>query len=292
MAERVIVAIDGGPASSAAVDWMLERARTVNLTVELTTVIELGWVPAGGPQDDFHLVYERALAEAARRVDEAAPSLKKTSVMRRGAPVEELIRASAKADLLVIGTKKTGFMAGAVYGTLPLRLAAHARCPLVVVPANWTHLDGPVVVGVEDDDTSDVALDFAAREAVRLGRGLVIVHAWSIPATLGFDDGLMIPFDDLRQAHDEILARAAGRIREANPGMDVTVTLEQGPAAQTLVDASRTAELLVVGTHGRGAVAGLILGSVSHDVLLNMPCPIAVVPRAVTGAATAMQPKQ
>lgn len=289
MAEDVIVAIDGGPAGNAAVDWMLERARTVSLSVELTTVVELGWAPAGGPEDDFHIVYERALSEAARRVDVAAPNLRKTSVVRRGNPVEELIRASHKANLLVIGTnKKTGFITGAVYGTLPLRLAAHARCPLVVVPANWTRRDGPVVAGAEDDRSSDVALDFAAREAARLGRGLLIVHAWTIPATLGMDDGGVVPFDALQEAHEEILALAAGRIRDANPGLAVTAVLEQGPAAPTLVEASREAALLVVGSHGRGAVAGLILGSVSHDVLLNMPCPIAVVPRPATGPVPAM----
>ena len=278
MAEKVIVAIDGGPASTAGVDWALERARTLPVSLELTTVIEVGWAPAGGPEDDFHLAYERALSEAGRRVDEAAPTVKRTSVVRRGAPVDELVRASATADLLVIGSSKTGFLSGAVYGTLPLRLAAHARCPLVVVPVNWTAGGGPIVAGAEENGTSDVALDFAAREAARLGVDLVIVHAWTIPATIGLDDGVMIPFDALREAHEEILARCTARIRDAYPGLEVTGVLEQGAAAPTLVDASRAASLLVVGTHGRGAVAGLILGSVSHDVLLNLPCAIAVVP--------------
>lgn len=279
MAEKVIVAVDGGPASRAAVDWALHRARTVSLSMELTTVVELGWAPTGGPEDDFHLVYERALAEAGRWVDAAAPTIKRTSVVRRGAPVDELVRASATADLLVIGSSKTGFLSGAVYGTLPLRLAAHARCPLVVVPVNWAPGGESIVAGAEDNGTSDVALDFAASEAARLDVDLVIVHAWTIPATIGLDDGAMIPYDALREAHEEILARRTERIREAHPGLDVTAVLEQGAAAPTLVDASRAASLLVVGTHGRGAVAGLILGSVSHDVLLNMPCPVAVVPR-------------
>lgn len=279
MAEKVTVAVDGGPASRAGVDWALERARTVSLSMELTSVVELGWAPTGGPEDDFHLVYERALEEAGRWVDAAAPTIKRTSVVRRGAPVDELVRASATADLLVIGSSKTGFLTGAVYGTLPLRLAAHARCPLVVVPVNWTPGGESIVAGAEDDGTSDVALDFAAREAERMDVDLVIVHAWTIPATIGLDDGAMIPFDALREAHEEILARCTARVREAHPGLVVTAVLEQGAAAPTLVDASRAASLLVVGTHGRGAVAGLILGSVSHDVLLNMPCPVAVVPR-------------
>lgn len=279
MLEKVIVAIDGGPASAAALEWALQRARSVQLTLELTSVVELGWSPVGGPEDEFQPIYERALAEATRKVEQAAPTLKKTSVVRRGVPVDELVRASADADLLVIGTNKTGFLAGAVYGTLPLRLAAHARCPVVVVPANWEHGDGHVVVGMEDDVTSEAALDFAAREATRLGRTLDVIHAWTIPATIGVDFGSAIPFDALREAHEEILATSTARLRAAHPGVDISEWVEQGPAAPMLVDASKEAEMLVVGTHGRGAVAGLILGSVSHDVLLNMPCPVVVVPR-------------
>jgi nucleotide-binding universal stress UspA family protein len=279
MLEKVIVAIDGGPASAAALKWALQRARSVQLTLELTSVVELGWSPVGGPEDEFQPIYERALAEATRKVEQAAPTLKKTSVVRRGVPVDELVRASADADLLVIGTNKTGFLAGAVYGTLPLRLAAHARCPVVVVPANWEHGDGHVVVGMEDDVTSEAALDFAARESTRLGRTLDVIHAWTVPATIGVDFGSAIPFDALREAHEEILATSTARLRAAHPGVDISEWVEQGPAAPMLVDASKEAEMLVVGTHGRGAVAGLILGSVSHDVLLNMPCPVVVVPR-------------
>ncbi len=279
MVERVVVAIDGGPASTAALDWALERAKGQPVNLELTTVVELGWAPAGGPDDDFRPVYERALADATRRVEQEAPNIKKTSYVRRGVPADELVRASESADLLVIGTNKTGVLAGAVYGTLPLRLAAHSRCPVVVVPATWKPKAGNIVAGLEDDATAEVALAFAAGEAVRLGRVLDVVHAWSIPATIAVEYGAIIPFDELREAHSAILTEAAGRVRGAHPGLEVREVLEQGPAAMVLVDASGEAELIVVGTHGRGAVGSLFLGSVSHDVLLNLTCPVAVIPR-------------
>ncbi|TFD82805.1 universal stress protein [Cryobacterium fucosi] len=279
MVERVVVAVDGGPASTAALDWALERAKVLPISLELTTVVDLGWAPAGGPDDDFRPIYERALSDATQRVEHEVPDIKKTSYVRRGVPADELVRASASADLLVIGTNKTGFLAGAVYGTLPLRLAAHSHCPVVVVPATWNPTAGTVVVGLEDDATAEVALSFAAAEATRLGRVLDIIHAWSIPATVAVEYGAVIPFDELRDAHAAILAEAAGRVRTAHPGLEVREVLEQGPAAMVLVDASGEAELVVVGTHGRGAVGSLFLGSVSHDVLLNLTCPVAVIPR-------------
>ncbi|MBC7441863.1 MAG: universal stress protein [Ramlibacter sp.] len=285
MVEKVIVAIDGGPASRAALEWALDRALTAErlqstpVTLELTTVVELGWSPAGAPQDDFQPAYERALAAAVRRVEQAAPQCRKTGYIRHGVPTDELVRASQAADLLVIGTNKTGALAGAVYGTLPLRLAAHAKCPVIVVPAAWAPRTGHVVVGLEDDATAAGALFFAAREAARFGRPLSLVHAWEIPATVAVEFGAVIPYDELRQAHTEILASRAGRVRAANPALEVTEVLEQGPPAYVLVEAARDAALIVVGTHGRSAVGSLILGSVSHDVLLNLPCPVAVVPR-------------
>ena len=279
MVERVIVAVDGGPASRAALDWALARARTEPLLLELTTVVELGWSPVGGPDDDFQPAYERALADAAAYAERSFQDVKITSIVRRGAPVDELVRASADADLLVVGTNKTGVLVGAVHGTLPLRLAAHAKCAVAVVPAGWVAGGDSVIVGVEDDAAADAPIAAAAAEAEVLGLPLTLVHAWSIPATLGVDFGAAVPFDALVEAHSEIMARALDKARSAHPAIPMTSQLMQGAAAPALVAAAAPAAVLVGGTHGRGAVAGLILGSVSHDVLLNMPCPVIVVPR-------------
>jgi nucleotide-binding universal stress UspA family protein len=279
MVERVIVAVDGGPASRAALDWALERSGRVPLSLELTTVVDLGWSPVDASEDDFQPAYERALAEAAGYAAAAFPQVKTTSIVRRGVPVDELVRASRDADLLVIGTNKTGVLVGAVHGTLPLRLAAHAGCPVAVIPAGWTPGRTGVVVGIEDDVTAAAPLAAAAAEAEALGCPLSLVHAWSVPATLGVDFGASVPFDVLIEAHTEILARATASVEASHPAIPVTSQLLQGAAAPALVAAAQAAGLLVVGTHGRGAVAGLILGSVSHDVLLNMPCPVMVVPR-------------
>ena len=285
MVEKVIVAIDGGTASTAALDWALDRVMTLErmqgtpVSLELTTVVELGWYPAEGSDYSSQPAYERALAEAIRRVEQVAPTCRKTGYIRHGVPVDELARASSTADLLVVGTKKTGVLAGTVFGTLPLRLAAHARCPVVVVPVTWQPRGGSIVVGMEDDVTALVAVDFAAREAERFHLPLDIVHSWLIPATVAVEYGAVLPYEEMRNAHAALLSGATRRVRNAHPGLHITEVLEQGTAASALVGASRGASLLVVGTHGRGAVGSLFLGSVSHDVLMNLPCPVAVVPR-------------
>ncbi|TFC79592.1 universal stress protein [Cryobacterium cheniae] len=285
MVEKVIVAIDGGAASKTALEWALDRVVTLErlqgtpVSLELTTVVDLGWYPAEGSDYSSQPAYERALAEAIRRVEQVAPTCRKTGYIRHGVPLDELARASATADLLVVGTRKTGVLAGTVFGTLPLRLAAHSRCPVIVVPVTWQARGGSIVVGMEDDVTALVAVDFAAREAERFHSPLEIVHSWTIPATVAVEFGAVLPYEEMRDAHAHILSGATRRVRDTHPSLHITEVLEQGTAASVLVDASRAASLVVVGTHGRGAVGSLFLGSVSHDVLMNLPCPVAVVPR-------------
>lgn len=276
MAGKIIVATDGGPASRAALAWAITRAQHTGAELELTIVIELGWSPIGG-EEQFRPRYDNALLDATRRVEAAVPAIKHTAVVRRGEPVEELVHAAKGAELLVVGTKRTGAFAGIVRGTLSLRIAGAAECPTVVVPAGWQEPGGAVVVGVSEDDSSHSAIDFAVAEAVRLKRRLDVVHAWRVPTTISLENAWE-PFTDVRDAHRAVLSDTTARIRATHPRLRIREVLEHGPAAEIIVDAAHDADLVVVGSRGRGAVSGALLGSVSHDLLLNPPCPVVVMP--------------
>jgi nucleotide-binding universal stress UspA family protein len=269
MAGRIVVATDGGEASAAAVRWVAERAKGTEFDVELTTVAET---------EADRAAHEQVLASGAQSLEAAAPG-RVTTRLRTGSPAHALIAASQDAKLEVIGTNKTGAAAGIVHGTLPLRVAGRARCPVAVVPADWKPGGKRVVVGWDSDGTGDVALEFAAGEAKRLGLPLTVVHAWRIPPIIGEESGsLAAVTTELEEAHRDDLAGAAARIRTAHPNLDVTESLAVGPPAIAIVTAARDAALVVVGSHGRGALGGLVLGSVSHDVLMNMPSVVVVVP--------------
>jgi nucleotide-binding universal stress UspA family protein len=179
MSEKVIVAVDGGTASTAALDWVIERARAVDLTLEITTVADLDWVP-NGEVERFMPEYDRVVLDASRRVDASGVAVRYSTTVHRGRALEGLLSASRRADLLVIGTHKTSAAVGIINGTLPLSIAARTGCPLVVVPVGWVPAPGPIVAGV-DADTGETALLFAAREAERTGRNLVAVRAWDLP---------------------------------------------------------------------------------------------------------------
>lgn len=280
MVERVIVAVDGGPASDAALAWVLERAKTVPMRLEITTISGLDAELPEGAETGFHTAAEAALLTAQSTAKAALPDLEVTATMRAGIPQEELVRASHKADLLVVGTNKTSTVAGLTHGTLPLKVAGQAECTTVVVPVGWQAGHGDVVAGWSDDPTAEAALDFAAAEAERTKKDLAIVHTWSTPPSTPMDGaGSAVLVQELVAANRQLLADAAHRIEVAHPGLSVTKLLHAGSAATAIVRAASNASLVVVGSRGRGAIAGFFLGSVSHDVLLNMPAPVAVLPK-------------
>jgi nucleotide-binding universal stress UspA family protein len=276
--EKVVIAVDGGAASEAALEWVIDRSAHVALEFEIITVDEWGDDLPSDEESDDRLAHDVVLRSARRRAAEAAPGVTVTTAVRVGPPAQALIEASRHADLLVIGTNKTSTLAGMVHGTLPLKVAGRARCTTVVVPFSWKPRSGPVVVGWVDDPTADRALDLAAAEADRSGSVLRVIHAWKVPVSTGIPGSEALRVDDIIEVNRALLSDAATRIRNTYPGLTVTEHLESGSATVALVHEASTASLVVVGTRGHGAVTDLLLGSVSHDLILNMPAPVAVVP--------------
>lgn len=274
------MACDGGPASHAALGWVIDRATTVELALEITAVVGSDHDRVGESEAESRAPYEDALLAAKARATAALPALAVTTKIRRGHPQEALIAASRHADLLVVGTRKASPAEALGYATLPLKLAGRAECVTVVVPIDWAPSTGRVVVGWADDETSDAALDFAAREADHRHAGLTVVHAWATPPSAPLEvTASAIVVDELVLAHTQLLAGAVDRIAREHPGVAVTHGLHAGAASVAILRASAQASLIVVGSRGRGALAGFFLGSVSHDVLLDALVPVAVVPR-------------
>lgn len=278
MVERVVVAVDGGPASDAALAWVIDRGRTTQISVDIITVVSVGWTRLLGTEAGHRRQHEELLRLAAHQVGEALPEATVSTSLVDGVVHEALIAASQRTDLLVVGTNKTSPVVGIMHGTVPLKVAGQAQCTTVVVPVNWTADDGPVVVGWTADTTADAALDLAAKEAARRASDLKIVHAWGAPPPTPVD-GPLIGMERFISGRRSLLAQAEKRIRLAHPALTVETVFTGGSAAVAIVLSAETACLVVVGSRGRKVLAGLFLGSVSHDVLLNMPAPVAIVPK-------------
>ena len=139
---------------------------------------------------------------------------------------------------------------------------------------------GEIVVGVDGSEGSARALEWATAEARLRGAPLVLLHAWDVPAAIA--ETTVLPYGQsqalLENAADAVLKTMVARAREL--GVDPREVLVQGHAATSLIDYATDADLLVVGTRGRGGFAGLLLGSVSQAVVHRAPCPVVVVPPA------------
>jgi nucleotide-binding universal stress UspA family protein len=149
----------------------------------------------------------------------------------------------------------------------------------VVVARGEPDRGGDVLVGVDGSDAAVRALDFAADEAQRRGVGVTALHAYTHPTSLGPGDMLPLVYEPAQFAAEEgtLLDQAVSTCSAAHPEVSVTGRLVHGEPRHALLDAAATAGLVVVGSRGRGGLAGLLLGSVSHAVAHHASCPVAIV---------------
>jgi nucleotide-binding universal stress UspA family protein len=140
---------------------------------------------------------------------------------------------------------------------------------------------GQITIGVDGSDGAREALRFGLAEARIHGAKVRVVHAWSIPAISGDvmggfpGDGRLL--DELADAASRLLDAELAAVRELSSSLDIERVILQGPAAESLVLGAEDADLLVVGSHGRGPLGSLFLGSVSETCIHHAPCPVAVV---------------
>jgi nucleotide-binding universal stress UspA family protein len=136
---------------------------------------------------------------------------------------------------------------------------------------------GRIVVGVDSSQTSLKALRWALEEARLRGAELELVHAFPRPELVGMTMVVTLPSDEeLREASEQVLAEALAAVGGAD-GLAVTQRVGAGGPASVLVEAAKDAELLVIGSRGLGGFRGMLLGSVTQQVIAHAPCPVVVI---------------
>jgi nucleotide-binding universal stress UspA family protein len=211
-----------------------------------------------------------------------------------GSPAAQLVDASKEAELVVVGSRGRGRVLAGILGSTSYAVAAHARCPVVVVrgPVDSSS-DEPkmpprpgrghdVVVGVDDSDSAARAVDVAAEVAEREGAVLHVVrvaHSASMEAWTYAEvaKGGTEETHALRDHAEQSVTRAANRARARHPKVLVTTEVLYGDPGQSLADLGATAGLIVVGSRGHGGFTGMLLGSVSHRAIHDAACPVMVV---------------
>lgn len=279
MSDTIIVGVTDAPASRRAVDWAVARAVERRQPVELIAVVG-GAIGVVGEES----VVAEAASQTQRLLDDEVARLAGSGAqistrVERGNPVAKLLDASADAALLVIGSDYKGPEAGPVRGVHGMRIAAGAKCPVVVVPDLELGDRSGVVVGADGSEVSEAAIAFAAAEADRLGEPLIAVAVWT-PLEAPRNAIAVYPevyLTNMQAATEEILALSLAGLASTYPDLEVIRRVERGYPSSVLITIAKTARLTVLGTHGRGAIARFLLGSISQEVLARLASITAIV---------------
>jgi nucleotide-binding universal stress UspA family protein len=214
------------------------------------------------------------------RVDEtlAAAGVVGSVEHRPGSAVHVLLREARTAVMLVVGSEGHGWAAEVARGSVSQHLARHAPCPVVVARCAERPDSARIVVGVDGSAGSRAALEFACRRASRTQESVVALHAWR-PGRVNVDDRGNLPAELAARAAaaEAALAECVANLRTEYPEVALQTETMALPPAEALAGTSPQASLVVTGTRARGVLAGLLLGSVSHHVLQEAHCPVAVV---------------
>ncbi|WP_092806728.1 universal stress protein [Rhodococcus globerulus] len=285
---NVVVGIDGSDTASTALREAAKIAAQRELRLDIIHALDFAPYGFGGPYIDAGGVYEwveeagkAVLGDAEKFAAEVAPTVTVHTEMAIGSPTQWLLESSAKARLVVVGASSSGKAATAVLGNTAVGVASHGKCPVIVVRERDSVVpsDGPVVVGVDGSALSAQAVGAAFEEAAFRGAELVAVHVWSDLGTAAFEDprAAALAPASLEEEEHAVLSENLAGWSEKYPDVVVRREIYLDNPRGRLLEWSARAQLVVVGSRGRGGFRGMLLGSTSNTLIASAQCPVMVV---------------
>lgn len=286
----IVVGVDGSASSTAAVRWAAQEAQSRNLPLLVVTVLA-PIAPMGGPwpevqipegydrlqQSEARKTLDTALQTAAHSVAGHAPEV--TGEVVLGPVVANLVDLSQRAEMMVVGCRGEGGVSRALLGSVSSGLVHHARCPVAVIHAEeLPSSQAPVVVGIDGSPTSELATAIAFDEASRRGVALIALHAWSDMGPIEFASANWAPIEwrNIRDAEEEVLSERLSGYSDRYPDVTVHKIVVSDRPGPRLLEKAGEAQLLVLGSHGRGGFPGMLLGSVCNAVVNSAQIPVII----------------
>lgn len=283
----VVVGIDGSECDELAIRWATKEASMRRLPLRVVSVLDPPVMarPLDIDLADRILTYGREHArqivdDGAARARSLVPDVEVTPTVVTGQVVPALLAETANARLVVLGSGRRFDATRVRLGSVAAHVSAHATCPVIVARSPVTGElatavgRGGIVVGVDGSAISEAAIAFAFEEASWRGAGLTVIHAWQtarMPVTFDVAEATR------EAAEERVLAEALAGWSEKYPDVQVMSRLVRDHPARALMEESMGAVLLVLGSHGRGRFAEMVLGSVSQVVLRHASASIAIV---------------
>jgi nucleotide-binding universal stress UspA family protein len=283
--QAIVVGVDGSPASVAALDWAMEEAVSDDRPLHLVSAYAFSMAdsaPIAAPLwEDLERAAQTIVDEAAARVRAKAPMVDVTTAVRRAPASVAILEAAADAAAVVVGSRGHRSLREALLGSTARQVAMHASCPTVLVRELGDRVPASprrIVVGTDGSATSRAALDYAFAQADARGCELMVVRAWWLDLSGGRQIELAsTTTEELEESYRASLAGEVADLAERYPDVVVHQVVVRDEPAAALARLSSGADLLIVGSRGRGGFRSLLLGSVSHRVLQLAEGPVVVV---------------
>ncbi|WP_156756146.1 universal stress protein [Actinokineospora pegani] len=281
----VLAAVDGSESSTAALRWAARAADRRHCALRIVSVHQ--WPVSGYPDSpavgrqlraDMDAQSRAVLDAAEVVVADTAPGVAVTTEVLEGEVVPTLRAAGEGAALTVLGSRGVGGFSGLLLGSVSAGLTARGSTPVVVVRGDG-HGGAGVLAGVDGGDGDEAVLRFAFAQAAVEDTAVTVAHAWGGFAMDGLSPGGYpgIDWTPVAANAEDVVSRALRPWRDEHPGITVERVVSRASPASLLVDLSQRACLVVVGSRGRGRLAGLLLGSTSQALVRHAGCPVAVV---------------
>jgi nucleotide-binding universal stress UspA family protein len=282
----VLVCVDGSAASDAAVAWATREAIMRDVPITLAHAVPpvmVGWpvgqlyaeMPEWQHESAQHVIDQARKTLNASLGGSKPPEIRTTTIY--SAIVPALTEASKNASMVVAGSQGLGAVGRLLLGSVTAGLLHYAHCPVAVIHSGAgaaPDAGAPVVLGVDGSPASEGATSLAFEEASRRGVGLVPLHVWS---DVGVFPILGMDWHDREKEAQEILAERLAGWQERYPDVRIERKVFCDKPSEWLLKESERAQLVVVGSRGRGGFPAMLLGSVSSAVAQSARVPVLVV---------------